>query len=767
MRFDITSEVFVVPADGFFVLYAPLKGVIASINASAVSLLRDVSVGNLETLTPDGEDFLNSLAQVGVINGPTDMDLTVYEHRPFSPTCVSLYLTDACNLRCPYCFAFGGSSPTPTRIDLDAARCGIDFVVANALQNVDRGFTVNFHGAGEPTLAWEELTQLVSYAKEAARVSGCGVSIATCTNGVMSEEHARWLAEHTDAVTVSVDGPPEYHDLLRPKADGNGSFNDVARTLRIFDETDMLYSIRATITETNVHAMTDMVEFFCNSFHASELQFDPVLLTGRCHETGCQPPDQKVYAEEFMRACEKADEMGCKLGFSVLTFSALRTFYCCSVSEGFAVTHDGCVTSCFESFSPKQPFSDVFLYGHFDSSAKHFVMDHQKLARLRRRHVHNLPRCQNCFCKYVCAGDCPMNSLRLGNALEDGGGRCALTQSIAKYRLASMAAPMGVKVPREFMERADNDFSLNAVDVHSSEGPPVLHVLRTVDVHECNYMRPPPPHQAAQHLISAGNAAYRQKDFLRALGRYDKALRVEPNNPDLRNNRGLCLHKLGRCGEAMDEFSAGIQRNPRNAAYHLNLGKVRVTIGDVAGGIRSFDEAISLNPGYSKAHYNKAWAMLDLGRIPQALTSLAQVLESGRDMPAVRVLRSVADAARRSGSDHTRIEEPLVAGSPCDWIHRLNEEILGGALNDMSEPERTEFCQGLRAWSVEQFSQAHVHLDSAIQSCPGYPLPHLVSAMCWLSEGKTLEANREMAVYVKLGQERERAPRGEMNCEKR
>jgi sulfatase maturation enzyme AslB (radical SAM superfamily) len=94
-------------------------------------------------------------------------------------------------LRCIYCYARGGDNPKPVTIPVDAARAGIDFVAGNAVRQGRDAFSVGFHGAGEPTIAWSAYTDLVAYARRRAKELGLRVSCATCTNGVMSEAHAR------------------------------------------------------------------------------------------------------------------------------------------------------------------------------------------------------------------------------------------------------------------------------------------------------------------------------------------------------------------------------------------------------------------------------------------------------------------------------------------------------------------------------------------------------------------------------------------------
>ena len=43
----------------------------------------------------------------------------------------------------------------------------------------------------------------------------------------------------------------------------------------------------------------------------------------------------------------------------------------------------------------------------FDFDANKVVLEKDKIAVIRKMSVVNYPECQDCFCKYHCAGDCP------------------------------------------------------------------------------------------------------------------------------------------------------------------------------------------------------------------------------------------------------------------------------------------------------------------------------------------------------------------------
>jgi uncharacterized protein len=455
-EYHVTSEIFIVPHEDMLILYAPLKGIVARINGSTAALLRDLQTGSSFELTPQEIEVLKPLEEVGAINGPPDMQLIVHEYGEFAPTHVTLFLTDACNLRCIYCYACGGDSPMPVQIPVEAARAGVDLVAENALRKNMSTFSVGFHGAGEPTVAWKLYKELIKYARHKGDEIGLQVSCSTCTNGVMPPEHAQWIAENTQTATVSVDGLPYYHDLQRPRRSGKGSFEDVRRTLKIFDENGFFYAIRATITEHNVHTMGEMVEFFDDNFNVGDLQFDPLIYSGRCQTTGCKAPSDDVYVQEYIRAYEIARSRNRLVGFSCLSFTSLKTFYCCAVSDGFTVTHDGYVTACFEACGPDRPFADVFLYGNYDFDQHTFNLNLDKLKRLQQRHVYNLPFCQDCFCKYMCSGDCPIHSMKMGYNMERGA-RCEITQMVARHRLATIVKESSPDAVVGFEEVRCND----------------------------------------------------------------------------------------------------------------------------------------------------------------------------------------------------------------------------------------------------------------------------------------------------------------------
>ena len=79
------------------------------------------------------------------------------------------------------------------------------------------------------------------------------------------------------------------------------------------------------------------------------------------------------------------------------------------------------MTSCTRDNLP-----EIFSFGNYDKEKKEIYIDEKKIERIRKLNIFNYPECQDCFCKYNCAGDCP--DLRVSNMLN-----CEATKKVATY----------------------------------------------------------------------------------------------------------------------------------------------------------------------------------------------------------------------------------------------------------------------------------------------------------------------------------------------
>ena len=67
-------------------------------------------------------------------------------------------------------------------------------------------------------------------------------------------------------------------------------------------------------------------------------------------------------------------------------------------------------------------------------------------------------------------------------------------------------------------------------------------------------------------LIQKGTKNLQEGDFESALSFFEQALLLEPENPDLWNQKGIALRSLGRYDEASECYNKSLQLDPRDRA---------------------------------------------------------------------------------------------------------------------------------------------------------------------------------------------------------
>lgn len=173
-----------------------------------------------------------------------------------------LEAAQACNLRCTYCYAGGGSYGGPATI-MDpqlAARAARHLVEASG--NRPSVSLVLF--GGEPLLNLPALEAATAAAESAAASLGKKLVVSITTNGTrFTNEALDFLARHRIGVSVSIDGPPDVHDANRPYANGNraGSYADVLDGVeRLRERTGRPPAARVTLEPAQWHRVPEVFE---------------------------------------------------------------------------------------------------------------------------------------------------------------------------------------------------------------------------------------------------------------------------------------------------------------------------------------------------------------------------------------------------------------------------------------------------------------------------------------------------------------------------
>ena len=422
--------------DGNSILYAPRTGFACIVNEDTVGLLSDLDDLDEETLNENQRRVLDFLDEKGILNGSEEWNCAADLPEVYTPTMVTLFPTNQCNLRCTYCYASAGDW-TPMTMDWQTATSAVEIVIENIKEKGYQSLSVGFHGGGEPLYPWAFIKRIVRYIEERCAEEGLEPFLFSATNGVLSEKQLEWIVRHFKNLNISFDGLPHVQDHHRPLPGGRGSFEFVDRTMRFLDAVEFPYGVRGTVTNFNIALMEETIDFIGQNYKVKTVHLEPLFYCGRCRTTDVMKPDMQAFAEHF-KACEsRSASYGIQLTYSGCHLEFLRNSFCGVSRDNFSVTPDGYVTACYEVTDKSDPQSDVFFIGKINSNGK-LDIDEKKRKYLHSLAVDHLTYCQDCFAKWHCAGECAAKVEHGDYRGDRGNERCRLNRQLIQNRLTGV-----------------------------------------------------------------------------------------------------------------------------------------------------------------------------------------------------------------------------------------------------------------------------------------------------------------------------------------
>jgi len=380
----------------------------------------------------------------------------------FSPECLTLYMNNACNLSCAYCYADpvrypilaaiarqGGAAVRQGRLGMEVIGVAAELVARNCMQKGCR-FCVVFHGGGEPTLDQERVDGALGLVERAAAAHGVELFRYVATNGVMSEKKAAWLARRFDLVGLSCDGPADIQDEQRPLWSGGATAQSVEQTARILQAEGQKVHVRVTVTRESMRRQAEIAEYVCEKLKPEEIHLEPVYKGGRADVgMGLGPLEVTDFLDHFLEARRKAQGYGATLMYAGCRLDQVHGPYCNVLREVLNLVPGGVATACFKVTDGKQARARGMSVGAWEGQSGRFVIDHDRVRELRRRLVSPPIQCQDCFNQFHCARECPDScSLSTGSVAKESsaGFRCQVQKGIAAATLQEVAAAVWSRV---------------------------------------------------------------------------------------------------------------------------------------------------------------------------------------------------------------------------------------------------------------------------------------------------------------------------------
>lgn len=182
----------------------------------------------------------------------------------------------SCDMRCAYCFYedVGESRIAKRRgmMSLDT----LERVVKAALAEAEELCTFGFQG-GEPTLAGLAFFEALIEFERKHNARRIRIANTIQTNGQrIDAEWAAFLAKHRFLTGLSIDGPKDVHDALRPDAQGKGTHNRAMRAAQLLSSARAEFNVLSVVTRA-LASHPDQAYNFYKKHGFNHIQFIPCM----------------------------------------------------------------------------------------------------------------------------------------------------------------------------------------------------------------------------------------------------------------------------------------------------------------------------------------------------------------------------------------------------------------------------------------------------------------------------------------------------------
>ena len=165
--------------------------------------------------------------------------------------------------------------------------------------------------------------------------------------------------------------------------------------------------------------------------------------------------------------------------------------------------------------------------------------------------------------------------------------------------------------------------------------------------------------------LNLGAALEEKNESALALAQYQKALKLDPQRPEIYNNIGRLLEGEGRPQEALPYCREAVRLDPESALSHNGLGIVLLDLGRFDEAAQEFAESGRLDANYAPPHFEMGRALLKQGRDADATPEFREALRLEPEnfqmlIYISRVLASDENPQARNGTEALALADSAV-----------------------------------------------------------------------------------------------------------
>jgi len=328
-----------------------------------------------------------------------------------------------CNLDCDYCYFLKKEHLYPNS-DYRMSDAVLEAFICQYIQAQSSRTPVIFAWqGGEPTLMELEFYRKAVTLQKKYAPTGMLIENAMQTNGtLLDDEWCTFFKEHDFLIGISIDGPPERHNIYRKNKGGEPSFAQVAAGLDLLKKHAVRFNILASIHAGNVDHPLEVYRFFRDELGAEFIQFIPIVERDnkkgeqKGNKVTARSVDARKYGDFLIKIFDEWVHNDVGEVFVQIFDVALGKWLgksggLCVFDEicgqALAIEHNGDLFSCDHYVEPKHRLGNIMKQDLIQ------LVNSHKQRKFGRDKLDTLPKyCMECEVRFVCNGGCPKNRVR-------------------------------------------------------------------------------------------------------------------------------------------------------------------------------------------------------------------------------------------------------------------------------------------------------------------------------------------------------------------
>ncbi|ANQ54583.1 MULTISPECIES: radical SAM/SPASM domain-containing protein [unclassified Thermosipho (in: thermotogales)] len=318
---------------------------------------------------------------------------------------LNLLISQTCNLGCVYCYGAKGS--------YDKESLMTEKIAAKTLEVFTKLYIgiqdVNFFG-GEPLLNLRLIEYVLKwFSTRLGEQPSYVIVTSLAVPPRVVEELTGLISRYKECnivVTVSIDGPPEIHNLTRPFKNGYSSFNLIDENIKKLRYINQPKAFEVTYTKLHQDLNVkpeDIIDFLVKRYHLTHERIFIVPVVSTDPKIAVQDTCLSsfgIWNRLFkLRKCDPYIKEQIQQIFDRITNSKPNTYFCDAGISNFTVTASGEIYPC-QMLVGKDGFKIGTVYENIGTLKEKMRHKHFEYARIFSKHY---KECEDCFMEYLCS----------------------------------------------------------------------------------------------------------------------------------------------------------------------------------------------------------------------------------------------------------------------------------------------------------------------------------------------------------------------------